>query len=373
MLTWLYNQVISLWNTIRANAGNAYFWARQKANEAYNNAVAWARREVGIVLATAWSIYASVRNYARDLYNQAIWWIDRQVGIAKATALSLFTSAKYFARGLYNQSIAWINRQIGIVKATALSLWKSAEIFATRLYNSVKAWALKQIDIVASKLNIGIKAVEDWIKETFEWLFTITPDDIKKLLYLLQTGWGVLFSFLSNPFSFIVAIMTSMILPILEWSLAYAMGTEKYELPPFPDWASEGFGGAIIVGTGPPSGSSGLAPPLDNIYVSGYPFRIGHPGVDLGLRNGDPVYAMHAGSVIFSGWHNATFGYCIVLESNEWWTRYAHLQTLLARRGDVVGRSDQIATGDSTGNSTGPHLHLEIKHRGSFIDPMTVL
>lgn len=95
-----------------------------------------------------------------------------------------------------------------------------------------------------------------------------------------------------------------------------------------------------------------------------------HTGADLNLRDrddlGEPVYACAAGQVIFSGRGTASWGEMIIIKHNPLsdgtivWSRYAHLQTNLATKGDMVKRGQHIGTvGDSEGRF-GPHLHFDI-------------
>jgi murein DD-endopeptidase MepM/ murein hydrolase activator NlpD len=95
--------------------------------------------------------------------------------------------------------------------------------------------------------------------------------------------------------------------------------------------------------------------------------------LDLGLTDGQAVYAMHSGTVLSAGWSTIGYGWNVVLEGGGWWTRYAHCKALGVSAGQPVRASQQIANGNSTGNSSGPHLHLEIKYNGQWVDPATVL
>jgi len=82
---------------------------------------------------------------------------------------------------------------------------------------------------------------------------------------------------------------------------------------------------------------------------------------------------MHDGVVEVAGWSTVGYGNTITLRNGKWWTRYAHLDGFGVGKGDTVEAGQKIAEGNSTGNSTGDHLHLEIKLNGVFIDPEQVL
>ncbi len=131
------------------------------------------------------------------------------------------------------------------------------------------------------------------------------------------------------------------------------------------------------------SSASGVAAPSARNYfilptgsprVSGWYFRDrrnpGHIGLDYGCRLGDPLYAADSGVVTISGWSG---GYGILVEidhRNGYVTRYAHLSTLHVGAGQAVGQGDLIGLCGSTGWSTGPHLHFEIRRHGVPQDPL---
>ncbi len=87
-----------------------------------------------------------------------------------------------------------------------------------------------------------------------------------------------------------------------------------------------------------------------------------HPGLDVGGWLGGPVLAADSGHVVVSGWDNTGYGNMIVIDhGNGFQTLYAHLQTFYVGGGENVVKGQQIGEVGSTGNSTGPHLHFEIR------------
>ena len=71
-----------------------------------------------------------------------------------------------------------------------------------------------------------------------------------------------------------------------------------------------------------------------------------------------------------AGWKNDVYGYAVVLEhGNGWQTLYAHCSQVLVKPGQQVRQGERIALVGSTGNSTGPHLHLELHKDGAFLNP----
>jgi murein DD-endopeptidase MepM/ murein hydrolase activator NlpD len=102
-------------------------------------------------------------------------------------------------------------------------------------------------------------------------------------------------------------------------------------------------------------------------------YRSSHQGVDLTAPMGTDVYAAQDGRVVFSG-KNGGYGNCIFLDhGNGIETRYAHHRLNFVREGDIVRRGQKIAEVGTTGHSTGPHLHFELRLQGASENPLTAL
>jgi murein DD-endopeptidase MepM/ murein hydrolase activator NlpD len=98
-----------------------------------------------------------------------------------------------------------------------------------------------------------------------------------------------------------------------------------------------------------------------------------HEGVDFLADAGSPVAAAAAGVVVFAG-HHPQYGYMVDIDhGNDLVTRYAHQSRLYVKEGDVVQRGHKIGEVGSTGRSTGPHLHFEVRYRGSAQNPSKFL
>ncbi len=94
-----------------------------------------------------------------------------------------------------------------------------------------------------------------------------------------------------------------------------------------------------------------------------------HYGLDLAVPTGTPIHAAAAGTVTYSG-AMGTYGIIVIIDhGNGVETRYAHLSRTAVSVGQRVKRGQLIAYSGNTGNSTGPHLHFEIRHRGQAVDP----
>ncbi len=98
-----------------------------------------------------------------------------------------------------------------------------------------------------------------------------------------------------------------------------------------------------------------------------------HEGIDFLADMGSAVVAAAGGVVVFAGLH-PQYGYMVDIDhGNDLVTRYAHCSKLLVREGDVVHRGRKIAESGSTGRSTGPHLHFEVRFRGVAQNPSKFL
>jgi murein DD-endopeptidase MepM/ murein hydrolase activator NlpD len=98
-----------------------------------------------------------------------------------------------------------------------------------------------------------------------------------------------------------------------------------------------------------------------------------HEGIDFLADIGSPVVAAAAGVVQFAGFH-PQYGFMIDIDhGGDLVTRYAHLSKLFVKEGDVVMRGKRLALSGSTGRSTGPHLHFEVRFRGMAQNPAKFL
>lgn len=98
-----------------------------------------------------------------------------------------------------------------------------------------------------------------------------------------------------------------------------------------------------------------------------------HTGLDIGAPTGTKIKACADGTVTFSG-YKGSYGYMVVINhGNGIETYYAHCSKLYANVGDKISQGDVIAAVGNTGNSTGPHLHLEIRVNGLAYNPQNYL
>ena len=132
--------------------------------------------------------------------------------------------------------------------------------------------------------------------------------------------------------------------------------------------------GAGSTGGGQPS-AAGLIWPCDGVVVSGFGMRWGrmHEGIDIGCAFGTPNRAAAAGIVIHAGWLGGYGNLVVVDHGNGLSTAYAHASSILVGVGQSVSQGQTVSLVGSTGNSSGPHLHFEVRVNGTAVDPLLYL
>ena len=128
-------------------------------------------------------------------------------------------------------------------------------------------------------------------------------------------------------------------------------------------------------------GTGQLGWPVSGEITSPYGYRIHpiwgttiyHSGIDIGVDEGTPVHAADSGVIVWSGWMGG-YGYAVVIDhGNGLSTLYGHNSELAVDEGQSVSKGQVVAYAGSTGNSTGPHVHFEVRENGDPVDPMGYL
>lgn len=169
-------------------------------------------------------------------------------------------------------------------------------------------------------------------------------------------------------------------------SLAVAYGVAPEDIsnyPPnglFPPYNLKAGSGVIV-----PFGKKGIKPPAPALSpqsqlawpivgtVSGT-FDATHEALDIGAPYGSTVYAADSGLITYSGWAFEGYGYTVVIDHGdgiETW--YNHLKGALLPADNYVERGTPIGEVGSTGHSTGPHVHFEVRVNGTRVNPMLYL
>lgn len=131
-----------------------------------------------------------------------------------------------------------------------------------------------------------------------------------------------------------------------------------------------------------PASASGFSAPVDAAVTT--PYRASgamwssgyHTGVDFAAPTGSSVKAIGAGTVVSAGWSGAYGNEVVIQHTDGTYSQYAHLSSLAVSGGQSVSGGQQIGLSGSTGNSSGPHLHFEVRtgpSYGSDIDPLGYL
>ena len=128
-------------------------------------------------------------------------------------------------------------------------------------------------------------------------------------------------------------------------------------------------------------GKLGWPCPSSSRITSPYGYRIlfgvrdFHTGIDIGAVHGSNICAAESGTVILAnyGWNGGYGNYIILNHGNGITTRYAHASQLYVTAGQTVSKGQVIAAVGTTGNSTGPHLHFEVRVNGSHTNPLNYL
>lgn len=137
----------------------------------------------------------------------------------------------------------------------------------------------------------------------------------------------------------------------------------------------------------PPTGAAGkpgvrkpvrgyLIWPVDGKLTSKFGNRRGrhHDGIDIATRKGADIAAAAGGKVVFSGWGPTGYGLMIIIRHpNRLMTVYAHNSKNYVKENTVVKQGQKIASIGSTGRSTGPHLHFEVRNDTHSVDPLPYL
>jgi murein DD-endopeptidase MepM/ murein hydrolase activator NlpD len=122
-------------------------------------------------------------------------------------------------------------------------------------------------------------------------------------------------------------------------------------------------------------GSGALIWPVNAPITSPYGMRWGrmHEGIDLGAAYGTPIAAAAAGTVIYAGWMGGYGNLTVIDHGGGLSTAYGHQSNIAVALGQQVAQGEIIGNVGSTGHSTGPHLHFEVRVNGAPVDPLGYL
>jgi murein DD-endopeptidase MepM/ murein hydrolase activator NlpD len=357
-LNWIWQQIdkVLLWFggafwTLYIGAANAWNWAKSEALAAYYRAV----------------------DYISGIINKVYSFINWVKDYANGFATGLYHDAINFANWVYNQASAAIQSAKNYVLAEATRLYYAAVKIINEAIASVRAW-------VNDFIKASVKVVQDLfspllaLKPVMNWLLQLTDPKVQpQLITLAQKFYGQIVTFFDDPLGFILGVMWGQFTTFLCFVLGYGLGSVEAQLPPIPIWGKRFSGGPVNPGPVSPVPGGQLVRPVSPMYISGYVFGVGHYGVDFGIIDGQDILASHSGVVNYAGWDSNGYGNRVDIEGSPYWTRYGHNKDVLVSVGQAVKAGQVIAAGNSTGNSTGSHLHFELKLNGSYVDPVLYL
>lgn len=116
--------------------------------------------------------------------------------------------------------------------------------------------------------------------------------------------------------------------------------------------------------------------PVDGVLTSGFGPRKGsvHTGIDISAPVGTPVIASTGGRVIYADNKLHGYGNLVAIEHKDgYFTLYGHMQVILVHKGDTIRQGQQLGRVGTTGRSSGPHLHFEVRYHKKAIDPLPLL
>jgi murein DD-endopeptidase MepM/ murein hydrolase activator NlpD len=357
-VTWLYQQVSYLWSSLN----NA--WTK------LNNLIG----QIASGIAYAASLARSAADAAAD-------WA---IAVVKAWAASVFVTAVMVwyiveprVREVVDAAVSTLLYPIaqGVAVVRAMVLDQVAQI-ATQIQNIralVDVAKATTVTLVTTQVVTHDQEIKSWVTTNFPQIADIFGTDDWKNLQALGKFIGSILLWFSDPLRAIRELVMGWLITWVCRALAHEIddSVSLYDT----SVSSSGYGGGELPVGVSPQAAGELAWPLDSLVICGYTFNAppGHMGVDLALPAGRRVYAMTDGAVSVPPYMPSGYGHYCIVQDGAWRTLYAHAETVQVDDGVKVKQGQQVMLGNSTGRSTGNHLHLEIKYNGQYIDPMSVL
>ena len=238
---------------------------------------------------------------------------------------------------------------IGFVSSYARMLWKVTEFNAVRTEKEALQKRYEALQRTVEERNIQLASLGELASEVSIAFGIKRPFAEQPSLARLGEPASMYHSFV-NQYDFLQQVQLS---PQSSHSLWYWLENTTPSLWPVQGALTSSFGRRLD----PFSGAGAF-----------------HPGVDMRAAYGLPVAAAADGIVSESGW-GGLYGKTVLLDHgrNGLTTRYAHLSSTLVRRGQVVRRGEVIGRVGQTGKSTSPHLHYEVRYRGTPVNPYRYL
>jgi len=289
---------------------------------------------------------------------------------------------EHFERFKTRLRVMYIQGPVGYLEVVLQA--NSFNDFLTRLYN-MNAVARSDREM-AERLREAEEVVEDKLEETFrhmtsiEAMQVVQSRQVDELYLLLDQKEDFMYHLAENAFQFEAHLLQleqteREIVSLIQ--RAQAEEEARRRAAAQAEAARRAAERAAQQQVQPFGGTMSWPVPGHTRVTSGYGNRqrpIGrgtefHTGVDIGAPSGTNIIAAESGTVILSGW-NGGFGNTVIIDHGGGRTTlYGHNSRNLVEVGQWVNRGDVIARVGSTGVSTGPHLHFEVRHNGNHVNP----
>jgi len=367
-------------------------WLKEKwgrlivlAETSYSTLVSLAGGNVLANISTLFSRADSLKSEDVSLWA----WIKAKVNSLNSSISGAIVEAKNYAAAHDDTVIGWVLGKIinlgeDIAAAAAtVKTWASSQIGAVKdLIQTVRSALLESLETKITSLRLTLDAFNTSFKALVEAarleitnsLAALGVSINARISDLDQRASLLWMTFMQNLMPTIWGAIEAYVQDWLTWwlaSLLYNGKGERPAKPPLPGYAGSFYDTGSMI---PTVGGIAFTWPTVSRYLSGYSFGSTHKGIDIGISTGDPIKAVAAGTVTFSGWSEVGYGNMIkITHADGWVSLYAHLMQCLVFSGMNVSQGQVIGLGDSTGNSTGPHLHLEIRKGSTYYDPLKLL
>jgi murein DD-endopeptidase MepM/ murein hydrolase activator NlpD len=250
-----------------------------------------------------------------------------------------------------------------------------ATISATEMQAEFKQWESKNQDSIQTSAQTNVAAISPESAPSIQ----IERDNIREASQL-EIKADLKAPTRSTPFKSRpakVAVANVQSAPLLQIDRSNNLVRQTQVSPKLPALSASSYLPEMANPSGGKIADSGYIWPAAGVLSSGFGWRWGrvHQGIDISGPVGTPIVAAASGVVDFSGWNNGGYGNMVEIRHEDGTiTRYAHNSALYVRAGQTVNQGQAIAAMGSTGFSTGPHLHFEIRPNGRrAVNPIAYL
>lgn len=217
-LTDAWNKVVAWFGdkfwTLYNGALKAWDWAVDRANKAYNDAINWA--------------WYYIRGLQSDL-SAVIDWVDDELG-------RVIQNARDAAVDAMGGFAAWASDWINYLRSQVAGLSTTVSNLYNQTVASLSAWVNSQIDTVRRFVADNYGWVLALKAQLVALVSSLTPPRIAAIIDLIDRRAAQIATFFDDPLTFILDMLRPVVVTFLSFVLAYALGSTKHDLPPFPKW-----------------------------------------------------------------------------------------------------------------------------------------